>query len=133
MSDKREQEHERDKEREYRKMKPERVQCAETVINREQGRDQGTIRLIARERAESRCVAEEERNISQFPDGRVGFDRVRVVEVETVVKMVCIGREEGEEHESVFAERRGHAFTHHAILSKGTFKRNANAQTAAPR
>ena len=67
------------------------------VVDREQCRDEWAIRLIARERAESRRVAEEERNVPQFANGRVGYDRMRVVEVEAVVKMVRVGREERRE------------------------------------
>ena len=70
-------------------MKPERIEsAAELVADREQGRDEWAIRLIAWERAKSRRVTEEERNISQFTDGRVVYDRVRVIEVEAIVKMI---------------------------------------------
>ena len=74
-------------------MKPERNEsAAELVVDCEQCRDEWAIRLIARQRAESRRVAEEERNVSQVSDGRVSYDRMRVVEMETVVKMVRVGR-----------------------------------------
>ena len=89
INDEREQQRQRNEQRKDRKMKPERIQsAAELVTDREQRRDKWAIRLIARERAESRRVAEEERNISQLADGRVGYDRMRVVEVEAIVKMV---------------------------------------------
>ena len=81
-------------------MKPERIEsAAKLVVDCKQCRDEWAIRLIARERAESRRVAEEERNILQLTDGRVGYDGVRVVEVEAVVKMVRVRREEGEEQQ----------------------------------
>ena len=76
-------------------MKPERLYSAETDVNREQRGDERTIRLIARERAEGCRISEEKWNVPQFANGCVIYDRVRVVEVEAVVKMVCIGRNEG--------------------------------------
>ena len=80
---------ERDEEHEDREMKPERIEsAAELVVDCEQRRDEWAIRLIARERAESRRIAEEERNVPQLTDGRVVYDRVRVVEMEAIVKMV---------------------------------------------
>ena len=76
-------------------MKPERIEsAAEPIVDREQCRDEWAIRLIARKGAESRRIAEEERNVLQFANGRVGYDCVSVVEMEAVVKMVREGREE---------------------------------------
>src|SRR5213595_1391468 len=101
LNDEREQQRQRDEEGKDRDMKPERLHsAAEPVVDCEQCRNERAIRLIARERAESRSVAEEERNISQVLNGRVCFDRVRVVEVETVVKMVCVRRKKSNQQES---------------------------------
>ena len=50
---------------------------------------------------------EEKRNVFYFTDGRVVLNRVRVVEVETVVKMVCVGRENGEEQQRTAQSRDG--------------------------
>ena len=89
MNDECEQQRERDEEREDREMKPERLEpVAELVVNCQQRRDQRPIRLIARERAEGCPVAEEERNVPKFANGRVGYDRVPVVSVERILKMV---------------------------------------------
>ena len=95
MNDGCEQQCERDEEAEDRHMKPERLYSAETDVNREQRGDERTIRLIARERAEGCRISEEKWNVPQFANGCVIYDRVRVVEVKAVVKMVCIGRNEG--------------------------------------
>ena len=76
------------KSREDRNMKPEWLQPTEPIVDRKQCRDERAIRLIARERAEGRRVAEEKRNIPQFADGRIGYDRMRIVEVEAILKMV---------------------------------------------
>src|SRR5436190_22062174 len=95
INDEREQQRQCNEERKDREMKPERIEsAAELVVDCEQCRDEWAIRLIAWERAESRCVAEEERNVPQFANGRVVYDCVSVVEMETVVKMVRVGREE---------------------------------------
>ena len=81
-------------------MKPERLQpVGESVVNCEQRRDQRAIRLIARERAEGCRVPEKERNVPQFANGRVGYDRVSIVPVEAIVEMVCVGCENGEEQQ----------------------------------
>ena len=124
---KRKQQRERDEEREYRQMKPKRLQSAETVIDRQQRRDERAIRLIARQRTERRRVAEKHRNVPHFPDGRVVFNCVRVVEVEAVVKMVRVGREEGDEQrkctqrsETSVAQRDRNAFKHRAILARAS-------------
>jgi hypothetical protein len=75
-------------------MKPKRLQpVGEPVVNCEQRRDQRAIRLIARERAEGCPVTEEERNIPELANGRVGYDRVPVVPMESILKMVRIGCE----------------------------------------
>jgi hypothetical protein len=50
--------------------------------------------LVARKRAEGHRVAKEERDVPQLANRRIIYDRVRVVEVETVVKMVGVSREE---------------------------------------
>src|SRR5438132_2637049 len=98
MNDEREQQHERDEEREDRQVKPERLHsAAEPVVDCEQRRNEWAIRLIARERAEGRRVAEEERNVPQLADGRVVYDRVRVVEMEAVVKMVRVSCKNGDQ------------------------------------
>ena len=100
------------------KMKPERLQSAgESVVDREQRRDERAIRLIARERAEGRRVAEEERNVPQLANGRVVYDRVRVVEVEAVVKMVCVGREEGDQQQRTAQTREGFPRASFALAS----------------
>jgi hypothetical protein len=81
-------------------MKPERLQAVgESVVNCEQRRDQRAIRLIARERAKGCRVTEEQWNVPQLANGRVGYDRVPVVPVEAIVKMVCLGCENGEEQQ----------------------------------
>jgi len=82
------------------------------------------IRLIARERAGSRRVTEKLWNVSQFPDGPVSFDGVCVIEMEAVLKMICVGgdKEQHEEraaqrHEDLVAQRSGDARKHQIILS----------------
>jgi len=112
MNDKREQERERDEKREDRKMKPEWLHSAETVIDCKQRRDERAIRLIARQRTEGRRVVEEERDVPQLADGRIGFNRVRVVEMEAVVKMVRVGRDKGNQQERA-TETRESASAHH--------------------
>ena len=97
MNDERDQQRKCNEKNKDRQVKPERLQSAETVINREQRRHERAIRLIARQRTERRRVAEKHRNVPHFPDGRVVFNCVRVVEVEAVVKMVRVGREEGDQ------------------------------------
>ena len=97
MNDERDQQRKCDEKNKDRQMKPKRLQSAETVIDREQRRHERAIRLIARQRTERRRVAEKHRNVPHFPDGRVVFNCVRVVEVEAVVKMVRVGREEGDQ------------------------------------
>jgi len=49
--------------------------------------------LIARERAEGRGIAKEERDVPQLANRGIVYDRVRVIEVETVVKMVGVSRD----------------------------------------
>ena len=88
----REQENEREKQQEDRQVKPQRVQTLDRVIDCQHRGNEWPIRLIARERAERRRVAEEARNIPQLADGGVVYERVRVVEMEAVVKMVRVGR-----------------------------------------
>src|SRR2546428_1939132 len=81
-------------------MKPERLKpTGKSVVNCEQRRDQRAIRLIARERAEGCRVTEEEWNVPQLANGRVVYDRVPVVHVEAIVKMVRIGCENGDEQQ----------------------------------
>ena len=70
---------------------------------------------IAWERAESRRVAEEERNVPQFANGRVVYDCVSVVEMETVVKMVRVGREEDDRQQRA-AQNREELFSAHIRL-----------------
>lgn len=53
----------------------------------------GLISVIAPKSAEGRRVAKELRNISQVANRGVVFDRVSVVEMKTVMKMVRIRRE----------------------------------------
>ena len=55
--------------------------------------------IIARERAEGCRVTEEERNVPQLANGRVVYDRVPVVHVEAIVKMVCVGCENNDEQQ----------------------------------
>ena len=70
-------------------MKPKWLQpVGESVINCEKRRDQRAIRLIARERTEGRRVTEKEWNVPQLANGRVVYDRVPVVVVKAIVKMV---------------------------------------------
>jgi hypothetical protein len=57
--------------------------------------------LVARERTEGRRVIEKYRDIPQITNCRVILDRMRVVEMETVVKMIRIGRDEGKNQERV--------------------------------
>ena len=126
IDDKREEQRERGEEREDREMKPERLQSAGSpVIDREQRRDKRSIRLIAGERAKRCRVAKEERNISQLPNGRVVYDRVRVVEVEAVVKMVSIGREEGKQQQRTAQTRKGFSARH--------FRLGFSHQSSVPR
>ena len=128
MNDEREQQREHDEEREDRRDETRTVAArGRAVINREQRRDQRPIRLIARERAEGCRVAEEERNVPQLANSRVVFDRVRVVEVEAIVKMVCVGREEDDEQQRAaetckefFAHRVRLGFRHRTSLPQQT-------------
>src|SRR5437870_5379821 len=81
-------------------MKPERLQpVGQSVVNCEQRRDQRAIRLIGRDRAEGCRITEEDRNVPQLANGGVVYDRVLVVEVEAIVKMVRIGCENGDEQQ----------------------------------
>ena len=100
MNDKPEQQNQRNEECENREMKPEWPQSAgELVVDSEQRRYERSIGLIAGQRTESGRVLKEERNISQFADGQVVFDGVGIVEVKTVLKMVCVGCEEGDQQQ----------------------------------
>jgi hypothetical protein len=94
-------------------MKPKRLQpVGELVVNCEQRRDKRPIRLVARKCAERCRITEEERNVPQLANGRVVYNRVPVVEVEAVVKMVCVGCENGEEQQRTGHNRDGF-FAHH--------------------
>ena len=100
MNDKPEQQNQSNEEYEDREVKPEWLQSAgELVVDSKQRRYERSVGLIAGQRAESGRVVEEERNISQFADGRVVFDRVGIVEVKAVLKMVCIGCEDSNQQQ----------------------------------
>ena len=100
MNDKPEQQNQSNEEYEDREVKPEWFQSAgELVVDSEQRRYERSIGLIAGQRTESGRVLKEERNISQFADGRVVFDRMGIVEVKAVLKMVCIGCEDGDQQQ----------------------------------
>ena len=94
IDDEREQQRQRDEESKYRKVKPEWLQSAESIGDREQRRNERAVGLIARERTESRRVPEEKGDVAQRSNGRVIFDAVRVIEVEAVLKMVPVSPEE---------------------------------------
>ena len=79
----------------------------ELVVNCEQRRDQRPIGLIAWEGAEGCRVTEEERNVPQLANGRVVYDRVPVVHVESIVKMVSVGCEDGDDHQRTAQTRDG--------------------------
>src|SRR5436309_1430982 len=87
-------------------MKPERLQSAETIVNREQRRDEWAIRLVAWERTKGRRVAEKLWNVPQVADRRVGFNRMRIVKVKAVVKMVCVGRDEADQQQRTAKTRK---------------------------
>src|SRR5437667_9150677 len=94
-------------------MKPERLKpVGKLVVNCEQRRDQRAIRLIARERAEGCRVMEEEWNVRQLANGGVVYDRVPVVHVEAIVKMVRIGCENGGDQQRTAKTSDGF-FAHH--------------------
>jgi hypothetical protein len=46
--------------------------------------------LIRRKGTEGGGVAEEERDVSQLPDGRIVLDGVGIVEVKAVLKVICV-------------------------------------------
>src|ERR1700730_12144266 len=95
INQKRDQQNECNEQCEDGQVKPERLQSAgKSVIDREQRRNQRTIRLIARERAERGRVYEKPRNILWRLDRGVVNDRVCVVEVKAVLKMVRVGCEQ---------------------------------------
>jgi len=98
MNDKPEQQNQSNEECKDREMKPEWPQSAgELIVDREQRRYEWSVGLVAGEGTKGRRVTEEERNISQFADGHVVFDGMGIVEVKTVLKMVCVGCEEGDQ------------------------------------
>ena len=89
MNNESEENRERYEEGKNGEMKPKRLQpVGEPVVNCEQRRDQRAVRLIAREHAKGGRVTEEERNVPQIANGDVAYDRVPVVHVEAIVKMV---------------------------------------------
>src|ERR1051325_1113765 len=107
IDNERDQEHERHKQGKDRQVKPERIQPANSVIDCEQSRNERSIRLIARQRTKCRRVGEESRNISQLADRGVVYDRVRVVEMKAVVKMIRVSRDE-DQHDQYGRYALGH-------------------------
>src|SRR5207302_4135187 len=80
VNDKCQQQRKRDEEREYRKMKPERLQSVtEAIVDGKQAGNERPVGLIRRQRTESRSVEEEEQDVPHLADGRVVYDRVGVV------------------------------------------------------
>src|ERR1700730_3173401 len=69
---------------------------------------------MARERTEGCRVVEKLWNVSQLADGRVVLDRVRVVEVEAILKMIRIGRDEKNEEQQCAAETRSNTLACYA-------------------